>query len=191
MYDTLPDLAQISQALIEIESPLEAPECHGALVGLICGYGELTPQQWRIFLTAGASPEYLLAREALQRVESMRLTMTMILNQPDMSFTPLLPPDDEALGDRVEALASWCRGFLLGLHQVPGLDIDSLNQQSEAVVDDINYLAAADRYELGEQEEDEVAYSELVEYIRAAVLLILEILHPMRTLAPSDRERLH
>ncbi len=52
------------------------------------------------------------------------------LQSTDMSFQPLLPDDDYAIEQRLEALVAWVRGFLEGMALAPALPLARLRMRS-------------------------------------------------------------
>ncbi len=96
-------------------------------------------------------------------------------------FELLLPDDDDSLHERIETLGRWCQNYLSGLGQ-SGLagDVPLAAEVSEAMRD-LSAIAMADSgnsddeldpYASSIDEQDEVSYFELVEYVRVAVTLI-------------------
>ena len=95
------------------------------------------------------------------------------LNNPEMNFTLLLPADEVSLEKRVGAVADWCDGFLYGLALV-GINVETnLPRTSAEFIIDITEITKA---WIGKDydEQDEVAYAEIVEYLRMGVLLFAE-----------------
>jgi uncharacterized protein YgfB (UPF0149 family) len=48
------------------------------------------------------------------QLETLHEYSAQILNQIDTEFMPILPDDDESLGQRIKELAAWCQGYLYG-----------------------------------------------------------------------------
>jgi uncharacterized protein YgfB (UPF0149 family) len=99
------------------------------------------------------------------------------LGSEDFGFQLLLPDDTAGLGARIEALASWCQGFLLGISHGGVSDIQALPGELPEIVEDFLNIARAENFELENEEEDEAAYMELLEYVRVGVQLFWEELH--------------
>jgi uncharacterized protein YgfB (UPF0149 family) len=76
--------------------------------------------------------------------------------------------------DRLEALVDWCGGFLLGfrLGRVSGLP--ALSSDSREFIVDMQQLTRLDVLSGESGEESEVAFTELVEYVKVGVLLLRE-----------------
>jgi hypothetical protein len=105
------------------------------------------------------------------------------LSDGDMSFQPLLPPDDRPLSLRADGLAEWCAGFMHGLGEAAGHAAarDALSGDvTREIMADFGEIA---RLTLGDEEADldaESAYTELVEFVRVSVQLMFEELCDVR-----------
>ena len=112
------------------------------------------------------------------------------MNDSDAEFELMLPDDDEPLEARVEALGTWCQGFVYGL-AVGGIKEDTeLPEDSKELIKDIIEISRAgyvvdDEAEIAvmedDDEEDEVAFMEVSEYVRMGILLIYEELQPLQS----------
>jgi uncharacterized protein len=88
-----------------------------------------------------------------------------------------LPKDAKELPERAEALTLWCQGMLTGLKmaQVPIVDREP-SELTEAI-NDLIEVAKMNYEDVVASEEDEVAYNDLVEYVRMVVTYIYQELH--------------
>lgn len=177
MYDDMPedadvfDFNEFADHLLD-QGVLASPsQLHGCLSGL---------------LGAGASrePEYALSAlseslhldlygELASRVMQLYMVTAAALRDDDYVFHPLLPDDDEEIVLRTAALASWCEGFLAGFAYRAAADDTSAALQSGEVGEVLRDIAAIAQAEAGEYEDEEDAennFSELVEYLRVAVM---------------------
>jgi uncharacterized protein YgfB (UPF0149 family) len=108
------------------------------------------------------------------------------MNDSNVEFELMLPDEDESLEMRVEALGTWCQGFVYGL-AVGGIKEDSeLPDDSKELIKDIIEISRAgyvadDEAELDADEDDEVAFMEVSEYVRMGILLIYEELQPLQS----------
>ncbi|MDH5377903.1 MAG: UPF0149 family protein, partial [Gammaproteobacteria bacterium] len=90
----------------------------------------------------------------------------------NMNLSLFLRNDEEHLSDRVIDLSDWCQGFLYGLGVSGEEDYEQFPNSTQEVIQDIVDICNA-AYESNESmEENESAYTEVVEYIRVGVLLI-------------------
>ena len=119
----------------------------------------------------------LLATECRGALERLLAETRAGLEDAALHFAPLLPGDDAPLAERVAALREWCEGFLYGFGIASGLP-DELPPDAREALEDIGELTRLDTSGVGETEDEEQAYAELVEFVRVATLLIRDELHP-------------
>ncbi|MEW7976408.1 MAG: UPF0149 family protein [Candidatus Sedimenticola endophacoides] len=83
-----------------------------------------------------------------------------------------------ALTERAGALAEWCQGFLYGIGLAGPLDPETLSREAREALNDLAEITHIDLDAPGgddeEQEQEEQALTEIVEFVRAAVLLLRE-----------------
>lgn len=167
------------------------PEAHGTFCGLVCFLGRQAGAVWVAGLEAAGQQTV----QPEQGVESgilgdLATTTLAALSEGDMSFSPLLPPDDRPLSLRATGLAEWCAGFMHGLGEAAGHRAahDALGGDvTQEIMADFSEIA---RVTLGGEEtelEAETAYTELVEFVRVSVQLIFEELHAVRENLSSAR----
>jgi uncharacterized protein len=171
-----PDYARVQQLLAQERSLAEASEAHGTLAGCLCGASGYRFEDWlREILPEGkASPA--ASKELRELYEA---TGTALL-QPDMELTLLLPSDEEPLAARTSALAQWCQGFLYGLGAGGIPDVTRLEGDAGEVVRDFAEISRADVGTEHDEESNESAYGELVEFVRVGVQLVFEELGATR-----------
>lgn len=163
---------RLQQILDTLGITQQADEYHGALCGMLC-HGAPQPD-------ALVFDEIRPDAEAQSALASFAKSVLGELEKPE--FEPLLPDDDLPLMQRVQALANWCGGFLYGLGTQQGLDIRSLSDEVQELVNDFTQISRAGLEESDDAaEEDERAYMELVEYVRVGAQLIFLELHPPAT----------
>jgi len=176
--------AAAGAALSRLQVDISPAESHGALAGLICG-GAVDLESWLRVIGARAEPGDAVAAEGRSALAAMHETARCLFDERLFEFQPLLPADEAPLAERLAGLGEWCQGFLLGLAEAGVKDIDRLPGESAEAVRDLVEIAQVGSYAVEEGEEDEVAYSDLVEYVRTAVLLTHEELNPEPPL-PED-----
>lgn len=190
MSDNDEALRRLDAALGQVETEMRAVECHGTLVGMLCARGEMKKKEWLDYIAHHLDPADLLAREALETFGALFEAARGQLGDSNLDFQPLLPGDESSVEQRIAALAQWAQGFLLGMSAGGIKDVDKLPGDSGEIMRDLVDICRADTYELEGSEEDEVAYNELLEYVRTGVLLINEELHPTKA-PPRDDVTLH
>lgn len=182
--------ALVDAALRRLDAEMSVAECHGILTGWLCAARGLTREQWLGHVVPDLAAGDVLAQEAADTLEGLRQAVVAQLNDALLDFQPLLPADDQPLAERVEALGEWCQGYLLGMSLGGLKDVAKMPGDSGEVLRDLVQLSRAGSYDVGEEEEDEEAYTELLEYVRTAVLLVNEELNPTRA-APQVDPTLH
>ena len=186
MTETSDMIARLDSALEQVETEMEAEECHGTLTGLFCGKGELKPEEWLEYIAHALDPNDLLAKEALETFRGLYEQTRRELNDSVLDFHPLLPGDEASVEERIEALGQWCQGFLLGISAGGVTELEKMPGDSGEILRDFVEIARAGTYELDGDEEDESSFNELLEYVRTGVLLINEEMHPTKAPPRGD-----
>lgn len=170
---------------------LAPAEAHGGLAGLLCATDTVTVEQWIAELMAG-KPTIMLADDGVAGADDDTPTLRRLyelttdqLEDPDYGFTLLLPGDAHPLAERAEALSQWCQGFLWGLGLGGIQDEAKLPGDVNEVMRDMSEISRLRFADQGGGNEDETAYTEIVEYVRMAALLVYEELRPLRVARPD------
>ena len=175
---SVPSLPEFERTIRLSQGNLDAAElaeCHGLLCGLLCRETSGTANDFmshlaamQLVVTPGAALEAVLT-EALESTAQQ-------LEDEEFGFVLWLPDDEEPLEERTIALAQWCSGFLAGL--ASGGQLDALSKEAKEAIDDLQQIARAEISApgegAGESEEDEVAFTEIVEYVRVVALMMRE-----------------
>ncbi len=156
-------------------------ELQAVLCGRLCGGQQLADKKVlevaAELLDASASSIAAIESDVLQLYKDTAEQ----LEDGNTVFELLLPDDDESLHERIETLSHWCQNYLSGLGQ-SGLSGDApLAEDVSEAMRDLAAIAMADSghgddeldpYVSSIDEQDEVSFFELVEYVRVAVTLI-------------------
>ena len=173
MSQPLPDYDQINDALQGAPSEINAAEFHGQLCGLLCTCDRLELADWLMVSLPESDPANL--SPVSQELFQVLLDHSQVaVSSEGFDFQPLLPDDSAGLAARLEALANWCQGFLFGISHAGVTDIQALPGELPEIVEDFINISRAEDFELENEEEDEAAYMELVEYVRVGVQLFYE-----------------
>ena len=191
MSQPLPDYDQVNDALQGVPSEFNAGEFHGQLCGLLCTYDRLQLHDWLMVSLPERDPASL--SPATHELFQVLLDHSQAaLSSENFGFQLLLPDDTAGLAARIEALASWCQGFLFGISHAGVSDIQVLPGELPEIVGDFLNIARAENFELEDEDEDEAAYMELVEYVRVGVQLFREELRgESENTTPSPDSQLH
>lgn len=177
----------LQTALGRAAAPAGAAESHGTVCGAICA-GVEHAGPWLAHLLGepdGRVPD----PECQALLQTMEARTRRQLAAFDMEFVPLLPPDDEPLPQRVDALGQWCQGFLFGLTLGRSREaLEALSSESAEVLHDVTEIASAGLEADGSDETDEQAYAELVEYLRVAVQILYEEFNPGGPASPEPHQ---
>jgi uncharacterized protein YgfB (UPF0149 family) len=166
----------VAQELAARASAVHPSEAHGCLCGALCASRDYPRAQWLEEILPDDP-----GADAASSLAALFEASTESLAGAELDFQPLLPDDETALGTRVEALAAWCAGFLYGFGTAGGPAANSpVPDEVSEVIADFASIAQAGAPGAEEPEEDEGAYAELVEFLRAAVQLVYEELNAPR-----------
>lgn len=157
----------ISAILEQHDSDIGAAEAHGVATGMLCVEIRADAGNWLHELFDDEQQLFDEDKALLHGV--FEKTRQLLENQDeDFAFDLLLPDEDESLPDQVEALRSWCQGFLFGVgYAQTGVDWPG---DTAEVMRDMIELTKIDSDVDGE--DDENALAEIREYVRAAVFTV-------------------
>lgn len=188
---SFPDIPQLEGLLFDIDASLGAIESHGALCGMLCAQGATEASKWMLHVLGKHEESSVALQQAGKKLLQIHQMTVEQMNDHNIDFELMLPDDDESLEARVEALGVWCQGFVYGL-AVGGIKEDTeLPEDSKELIKDIVEISRAG-YVVDEEaeiavseeeadEEDEVAFMEVSEYVRMGILLIYEELQPLQS----------
>ncbi len=165
----LPSYKKLAALFKKIKSELHPAQTHGLFCGRLC----VTPQ------LRDSDPEL---DKALLDVEGNTQSQAILSNlykesyhslkQFSFEFSLILPGDDADLNTRVEALGLWCQGFLIGIGQSATPLKDYPEPEIAEALSDLAEIAQINFGDIPENEEDETAFFELVEYTRLTALML-------------------
>jgi len=155
-----------------------AAECHGTVCGALSA-GMDGDDAWLAHLMDEASGTDAALKTCRRELLALRDMSRRLLQAGTLEFTPLLPDDETGLAERTAALGEWCQGFLYGLGLAgEQLKLDALADEAGEVLRDMGQIAQAGFEGDADSDEDEAAYTEIVEYVRVGVQLLYEELQP-------------
>ena len=189
--DSTIDSDRIAAALSHANTPLDSSECHGTLCGILCVDSLQTCHAWLGELFTGSEAESDLLQESKNTLEEFAAQTERLIKDPEYGFSPLLPPEQHGLQERTEAISHWCLGFLLGLSIGGMKETDKLPEDAAEIVQDLTEISRTSRFQVEDTDENEADYTELVEYLRAAVLLVYEEIHALRRPAIQPSPAIH
>ena len=171
---------EIASVLEDAGSQVVAAEGHGCLCGALCSSPDYSLERWIEELIAIDPDETTTELEPNAPLRLLFADTVRALRGDEMQFEPLLPDDDEPLERRATALAQWCQGFLYGFGTGRPIREADLNAQVNEILRDVTHIAAASVDVGAAGEDEEEAYTEVLEYLRVGVQLIHDELTPLR-----------
>ncbi len=141
----------------EISSP---SELHGLLTGIVCVTQAPTPDEWLQILATLTVPQ--LEQEALDLLAEETDDVFHALSEDELDYLPILPDDEHPLSERVQALADWCTGVVLGF----GLASGNIRSDEAELIQHLQDIAAVEFEDTDDDEEGEISYQELYEFVR-------------------------
>ncbi|HXH01743.1 MAG TPA: UPF0149 family protein [Candidatus Competibacteraceae bacterium] len=178
----LPDFDAVQRAA----GGINAAEAHGLLCGMLCRQPTTDSATWLQQLQQECSAAAALERPPL--LELFAATCAQLADE-ELGFQLLLPADSVHLRERADCLGGWCQGFLFGLG-LGGALSQPLDAEAREFLGDLNKIAQIG-FDTDETDDaDELAYAEIVEYVRMGVLLVRQELLPEPPSAHRS-DRLH
>ena len=171
MTEPMPNFDGVADLFISVGALNSPAELHGMLCGHLCGGGRYSDAQWQ-----AAASDFLDCTQA--PTGDMTSTLTAIytatldgLQDEEFGVSLLLPDDDTELAQRISALSHWCHGFLTGFG---GSGVTGETTLSSDTADALRDFAAFVQInpQDAEDEDSEMDYLEIVEYVRVAILTI-------------------
>lgn len=163
--------SELEKALNKTALKLHPSQVHGLICGFLCGHPKDT-KAWEALVAGNdESEETHIVLQSLYDLSDKQLREFLF------EFQLLLPKDSTALPERAEALTLWSQGMLTGLKlaEVP-ITARQPSEMTEAI-NDLIEVAKMNYEDVVASEEDEAAYTDLVEYVRMIVTFIYQELH--------------
>ena len=173
--------AEIQRVLADERSMTDAAEAHGTLAGALCTVTTYRFEDWMQDILPDGRAQSL----STTALRALYFLTAETLSGADMEFEPLLPEDDQPLPERAAALSQWCVGFLYGLGSGSIPDVAKLPGEVGEVVRDLDEITRVGVDSGDGDEQNEGAYTELVEFVRVGVQVVFEELRALRD-APAD-----
>ena len=164
---------------------INVSEYHGRISACLCceniTAGTLLPKEIN---TDGVSlsPEIVKLKTVLLSMISETFEK---LNDTEMTFYPVLSPDSESLIARTLSLSNWCQGFVDGFGfsiaqkniSLDKVDLDMIRE----IIEDFSQISKLTSDSIINEGGEDLAYIEVVEYVRVATQLIFEEMKVAKT----------
>lgn len=191
-YDTLND------ALHRCGATWDAAQAHGLLSSRLAVASAAAGPDWLQQVLEGTNESDALRTECAGLLNALYQGTHRQLSERLSEFAPLLPDDSDSAPSRAAALGHWCEGFLHGLVSIDHGEALKQRLAKEPLADiirDMLQLTRAAVEDESDEETNEAAYAEIVEYVRVAAQLTYEELAEFRgqasAIPPEPKETLH
>jgi uncharacterized protein len=177
------------------------PDCtpamlHGVIAGLLSsGAPDIDEEDIASLMQQSFAP--VIGQLVSRLISSTRSQ----LQELDYSFQLVLPQDEAALIDRVNALGHWCESFTAGFSAGFVQAESVLGEEGREALTDIAQLADLGDEVSDDLDDEEADYMELVEYVRLATVTLFQLLAVTSAdsvaeeaspfMAPDDEQLLH
>lgn len=164
----------LEELLDRVGSAVYPAEAHGLLCGLLCAAREAVHEVWLMQLVGEGD----LVDQDEARFRAVVDEAASQLADAELGFELVLPEDETPLAERATALGEWCHGFIVGFGL--GQGEERVPSEVQEVLEDLTHISQVSAQpEDCQSAEDEESYTELVEYVRVAVLMVNEqLLNP-------------
>ncbi|KAA8735557.1 UPF0149 family protein [Acinetobacter qingfengensis] len=160
MQDDISGWNEWDAAFNSIEELSSPSELHGILTGIICVTQAPSTQEWEAILdTLQIS---VLSEEALRLLTEEAEDIASAIHDDELDYLPMLPDDQHLLAERVQALADWCAGVVLGF----GLASGHIRQDEAEWIEHLQDVAAVEFTEDDADEAGEEGFNEIYEFVR-------------------------
>ncbi len=156
---------------------LTPSEVHGTIVGAMANHMKsgITPDLLKLIEPTADAQDRRFTHLRDMLYELYRDTSELLIETKD-GFDLILPDEDESIEIRVNGIATWCKGYLLGLLYNNAFSIDQIPESGAEIARDLMEIAEAAAGADDENEED-WALAELHEYIKVGSQLIFEFIY--------------
>ncbi|MHA3055088.1 YecA family protein [Acinetobacter sp. ANC 4633] len=160
MQDDISGWSEWERNFSSVEEVSSPSELHGLLTGIVCVTQPPSRDEWlQILATLNISAPN---EEALVLLGDEAEDVAHALSEDELDYLPLLPDDEHVLQERVQALADWCAGVVLGF----GLASGHLRKDEMELIEHLQEVAAVEFEDSDNDEEGEISYQELYEFVR-------------------------
>jgi hypothetical protein len=182
-----PEIVELEELLYRIDAAMGAADAHGALCGMLCARGTIELSEWVDHVIGEQEHGNELLHDVVHKLSELHQSTLEMMNDVTGDFKLLLMDDDDPLPERVESLAAWCQGFIYGLAAGGIKEGSELPEDTAELMKDMIEISRAGQdvddagIEESDDNDDELAYMEIEEYVRMGVLLIYEELQPLQS----------
>lgn len=171
---------EVEDVILTHASTVSAAEAQGILAGMLCLNGQINAEHWMSKLFGELRDD--LDGYENEAMKELYVETRKQMEETDFSFELFLPDDDVLLNVRAGALSRWCQGFLYGVGYQGAAQ--SWSDESMEILHDLADISRLDTNAAGE--EDEIAYTEICEFVRISVHMLRDDFQP-----PTPKKYIH
>tara|TARA_Y100001935_G_C17261416_1_gene486636 strand:- start:140 stop:652 length:513 start_codon:yes stop_codon:yes gene_type:complete len=160
-------------------SPCEA---HAIAIGICCGIAEDKAKLWEEGVYSDLEAEENITIECRSYLDKIFSVAADQLKDISFSFQLWLPQETESVVNEATAIKNWAQGFLYGFGLASRLVNDKLSQESREALKDFYDIGQLSTNLEGSEDENQIALTEIEEYMRVAVMLIYEDVRSIKNL---------
>lgn len=161
----------LDEVLARADSQIPTAEVHGVMSGLlVAGVSNAMELVFNEILDE-YDANNLAIKELQKALQKQFDEDEATINDDEASLEPMLPDDEAPMIDRVEALGQWCQGMMYGVGLVGERPDLKQDQEIDELLRDIAAIANIST-EIDKDEDNEAALMELVEYLRAGLMML-------------------
>jgi uncharacterized protein YgfB (UPF0149 family) len=174
------DHNEVGAVLRNAGSDWSAAQAHGLLCSRLAVLGAEGGPDWFRLVLPEASADSVSHGDALALLDDLYNNTYRQLSERQSEFDLIMPGEGETDSVIATALAEWCEGFLHGL--VSDVKGEALKKTlaAEPLSDIIKDMLEMTRASADDDDDNEEALTELVEYLRVAAQLVYEELAELR-----------
>lgn len=169
----------ISEIFQQYDGGTSAAEAHGMATAMLCVDARADANGW---LDELFNDDVGLLEENKAALVALFERTRLLLNPDETEFAfDLLFPENDDLQEHLLALSDWCLGFLWGI----GYSHSAANWSGETngILKDMVEITKLEHNVEEDNDEDEEAFMQLHQYLRAAVLIIRDELMQNNSIA--------
>jgi hypothetical protein len=181
---------ELDATLRRCGSNWNASQAHGLVCSRLALRGPAALDGWLSQVLEDTDPHDALQLECAARLRGLHDETHRQLADRGSEFTLLLPADTESPAVRTEAMAQWCEGFLHGLvlrAQGEALKQRLAGEPLNDLIRDLLEISRAEVDDNADDESNEAAFAEVLEFLRVAAQLVYEEFAEFRRAARTGK----
>lgn len=178
---------EIAQQLQIMPVTFSTSECHGVVTGLAITSSHIGELNIAEYILSETDHQHALALEQQAWLNQWLGSIVEELNDSDLSFMIAIPDEQQALANRLAAVAEWCQGFLYGLAALGETDFETLPAEASETLSDLSEIGKMDFENADDGDDAEADLFEITEYIRMATLSLFDDISAQKKLQSTQK----